>query len=54
VRGAVELGGADALPYSVIQSPMVAEVEPLSDLRDVLERIGTMPSKRLVALLPAN
>jgi len=38
----------------VLQSAKAAGVEPFAYLRDVLERIGTMPSDRVAELLPAQ
>jgi len=52
--GSKDGGRRAAVLYSVLQSAKAAGVEPFAYLRDVLERIGTMPADRVVDLLPAN
>ena len=52
--GSKDGGRRAAVLYSVLQSAKAAGVEPFAYLRDVLERIGTMPSDGVVDLLPAT
>lgn len=52
--GSKDGGRRAAVLYSVLQSAKAAGVEPFAYLRDVLERIGTMPVDRVGELLPAR
>jgi len=52
--GSKDGGRRAAVLYSVLQSAKAAGVEPFAYLRDVLERIGTIPSEQIAELLPAQ